>query len=139
MAMCLTSADYSFFKIPGHDKLHVTSLHLGVLRRVSELLFLSGCWLPFWKNKAVILYQFYWANCTFKVLHLFFLIAWNPDFFNTTTTWTQLKAYWKLSKTLHITLQVWTLKNHTQIKQCFWCNCNLLQQKLKWYYRIVST
>ena len=41
-------------RIPDHEKLHVISQYWGVLRRVSELLPLSECWLPSWKMKQSV-------------------------------------------------------------------------------------
>lgn len=38
-------------EIPDREKLHVVSQYWGVLRRVSELLFLSEYWLPSYKIK----------------------------------------------------------------------------------------
>ena len=41
-------------RIPDHEKLRVISQCWGVLRRVSELLPLSECWLPSWKMKQSV-------------------------------------------------------------------------------------
>lgn len=53
---CIWISMYSKKKsrIPDHEKLHVISQYWGVLRRVSELLPLSECWLPSWKMKQSV-------------------------------------------------------------------------------------